>query len=182
MNIKPKVILKQKGDFTEIAKKLTKIQVQMTWTAGVDLDLHAFYQTKTGKTGQVYFANKGTIDTFPFIALDQDAGVGNTSGQNEENLTIASLEQIEIILIATNIFRFFGFLSKGDNFARYDGKVSLKSDAGDHIEVPLTSTDIGKWCVIAAIDNSNPSDPKVININRVQKSAPQSEEINHFKL
>lgn len=172
MDIKPKVILKQKGDSTEIAKKLNKIKVQMTWTKGVDLDLHAFYRTKTGKTGQIYFANKGNLAKFPFIELDQDAGVGNTSGQNEENLTIASLENIETILIATNIFRFFGFLSKGENFARYDGKVSLKTDAGDDIEVPLTSNEIGKWCVIAAIDNSNPASPKVININRVQKSEP----------
>ncbi len=172
MDIKPKVILKQKGDFTEIAQTLTRIQIQMTWTKGVDLDLHAFYRTKTGKNGQVYFADKGDLTTYPFIALDQDAGVGNTSGQNEENLTIASLENMETILIATNIFRFFGFLSKGENFARYDGKVSLKTNAGDHIEVPLTSNEIGKWCVIAAIDNSNPNTPKIININRVQKSEP----------
>ncbi len=172
MGIRPQVILKQKGASTEIAQELTRIQVQMTWTKGVDLDLHAFYRTKAGKNGQVYFADKGNIEKFPFIALDQDAGVGNTSGQNEENLTISSLEQMETILIATNIFRFFGFLSKGDNFARYDGKVSLKTDAGDHIEVPLTSNEIGKWCVIAAIDNSNPASPKVININRVQKSEP----------
>ncbi len=172
MDIKPKVILKQKGDSTEIAQKLTRIQVQMTWTKGVDLDLHAFYRTKTGKTGQIYFADKGNLAKFPFIELDQDAGVGNTSGKNEENLVITSLEQMDLILIATNIFRFFGFLSKGENFARYDGKVSLKTDASDHIEVPLTSNEIGKWCVIAAIDNSNPASPKVININRVQKSEP----------
>lgn len=172
MDIKPKVILKQKGDSTEIAKKLNRIQVHMTWTTGVDLDLHAFYRTKTEKNGQVYFADKGNAEKFPFIALDQDAGVGNTSGKNEEKLVITSLEQMDLILIAVNIFRFFGFLSKGDNFARYDGKVSLKTDAGDDIEVPLTSNEIGKWCVIAAIDNSNPNSPKVININRVQKSEP----------
>jgi tellurite resistance protein TerA len=172
MDIKPKVILKQKGDSTEIAQKLTRIQVQMTWTKGVDLDLYAFYRTKTGKTGEVNFSDKGDLTKYPFIALDQDAGVGNTAGENEENLTIASLENMETVLIATNIFRFFGFLSKGDNFARYDGKVSLKTNAGDHIEVPLTSNEIGKWCVIAAIDNSNPNSPKVININRVQKSEP----------
>lgn len=179
MDIKPKVILKQKGDSTEIAKKLNKIQVQMTWTTGVDLDLHAFYRTKTNKTGQVYFANKGKAEQFPFIALDKDAGVGNTSGKNEENLVITSLEQMDLILIATNIFRFFGFLSKGDNFARYDGNVSLKTDAGDNIEVPLTSNEIGKWCIIAAIDNSNPNLPKVININRVQTSEP---DITTFQL
>ncbi|MEY3219270.1 MAG: hypothetical protein RIT27_627 [Pseudomonadota bacterium] len=172
MDIKPKIILKQKGDSTEIAQKLTRIQVKMTWTTGVDLDLHAFYRTTTGETGQVYFADKGNLTQFPFIALDQDAGVGNSAGNNEENLTISSLEKIELILIATNIFRFFGFLSKGDNFARYDGKVSLQTNAGEHIEVPLTSNEIGKWCVIAAIDNSNPTSPKVININRVQKSEP----------
>jgi len=172
MDIKPKVILKQKGDFTEIAQRLTRIQVKMTWTTGVDLDLHAFYRTKTGETGHIYFADKGNLTQFPFIALDKDEGVGNSAGLHEENLTISSLENIETILIATNIFRFFGFLSKGDNFARYDGKVSLQTNAGEHIEVPLISNEIGKWCAIAAIDNSNPVAPKVININRVQKTEP----------
>lgn len=172
MELKQKVILKQKGDSTEIAKKLTKIQVKMTWTKGVDLDLHAFYRTKDGKTNEVYFANKGSLEKFPFIALDQDSGVGNSAGNNEENLIITSLENMDLILIATNIFRFFGFLSKGDNFARYDGKIFLTTNAGDNIEIPLTSNEIGKWCVIAAIDNSNPNSPKVININRVQKSEP----------
>ncbi|KYC43544.1 hypothetical protein WA1_10810 [Scytonema hofmannii PCC 7110] len=81
------------------------------------------------------------------------------------------------MLIATNIFRFFGFLSPEDSFAKYDGKVLVKTDVGDRIEVPLTSEEVGKWCVIAKIDNTNPTTSKVVNINKVQKQEPS---INNF--
>ncbi len=56
--------------------------------------------------------------------------------------------------------------------AKYDGKVVVKIDGDDHIEVPLTSEEVGKWCLIAKIDNTDPSVPKVVNINKVQKSEP----------
>ena len=106
------------------------------------------------------------------IQLDEDAGINETGGENEENITIKSLSHVEAVLIATHIYRRFGFLSFGDNFAKYDGKVVLETDQGDRIEVPLDSKSVGKWCVIAEIDNSDPTEPYVINVNNVQKAEP----------
>ena len=77
------------------------------------------------------------------------------------------------ILIATNIFRFFGFLSEGDNFGKYDGKIKLVTSASNEIDVPLTSTIPGRWCVIALIDNSDPYSPIVTNINKVTDAEPK---------
>lgn len=172
-----KITLEKPGDSISLKKadKIKHIAVKLQWTKGVDLDMHAFYKAKDGQTGHIFFGNKGQANKTPFIALDKDAGVGNTSGNNEENLVIKTLKDIESVIIATNIFRFLRF-KKDDNFAKYDGKVIIKTNTGDEIDVPLTSDEPGRWCVISKIDNSHPAVPKVININRVQKSEPSIDE------
>lgn len=170
------IVLKKKGDSADLSKRMSNVDVKLSWTKSVDLDLHAFYKTKSGTFGHISFVKKGSLSEPPCILLDKDAGVGATAGDNGENIKIATLALVDYVLIATNIFRFFGFLSPGDSFAKYDGKVVVKTDGGDHIEVPLTSEEIGKWCVIAKIDNTNPIAPKVVNINKVQKLEPSRNE------
>lgn len=174
-----KITLKKPGDSISLRKsaKIENIHVKLNWTKAVDLDLHAFYITKQGQFGHVYFGNKGKLNRSPYISLDKDAGVGNTSGNNEENLSIKTLQDIDKVIIATNIFRFLGFLKKNDNFALYDGRVLVTTNNGDQIEVPLTSSDPGRWCIIAKIDNTNPQDPKVININHVQANEPTVQDV-----
>jgi len=175
MELKPKVTLKQKGDSAGLQLKqkgATSVHAKLTWTKAVDMDLHCFYRTKDGAFGHVYFGDKGKAGEPPYIVLDEDAGVGNTAGDNEENIRIEQLDHLDSLIIATNIFKFFGFLSKGENFAKYDGRVEVTTNAGDVIEVPLTSEELGKWCVIAKIDNTS-SAPKVINVNQVQKDEPK---------
>lgn len=170
MELKQKVVLKQKGESTSLVG--TEFVATLRWTAAVDLDLHAFYKTKSGKFGHVSFADTGSLTAMPYIQLDKDEGVGNTAGDNEENIRISRLDLLESVMIATNIFRFFGFLNKGDNFAKYDGSVVVKSNTGHVIEIPLISEEPGRWCLIAKIDNSTAS-PCVININKVQKDEPK---------
>src|SRR6185437_11810030 len=82
-----KITLKKPGDTISLRKaaKIENIHVKLTWTKAVDLDLHAFYITKQGKFGHIYFGNKGKFTRSPYISLDKDAGVGNTAGNNEEN-------------------------------------------------------------------------------------------------
>jgi tellurite resistance protein TerA len=172
---KSKVILKKQGDSVQISlkkKEFSTIHVKLDWTKGVDLDLHAFYKTKSGEFGHIYFGDEGNLDKEPYIMLDKDAGVGSTAGNNEENLKIGNLNNFSSIVIATNIFRFFGFLNKDDNFAKYDGKVVVQTDTGDNVMVPLISEEKGRWCIIAKIDNSGEI-PLVININKVQKDKPR---------
>ncbi len=172
-----KITLKKPGESTPLSlqkKELSIIHVKLQWTKAVDLDLHAFYKTKSGQFGHVYFGNKGELNHEPYILLDQDAGVGNTAGNNEENLKIKNLPHFSSIIIATNIFRFLGFLNQGDHFAKYDGRVILQTDAGQEVTVPLVSEEQGRWCLIAKIDHSG-SIPQVININRVQKEEPGPE-------
>lgn len=170
------IVLKKKGDSIELSKRFTNVDIKLNWTKSVDLDLHAFYKIKSGAFGHISFVQKGSLNKPPCILLDKDAGVGATAGNNRENIKIATLAHVDYVLIAANIFRFLGFLSPGDSFSKYDGKVVVKTDGGDHIEVPLVSEEIGKWCVIAKIDNSNPNSPKVINVNKVQQKEPSLNE------
>ena len=177
--LKRKVTLKKKGETAEIrlkSKTAATVHAKLTWKHAVDLDLHGFYKTKAGQFGHIYFGNKGNLQKEPYIALDQDAGVGNKAGDNEENIRIGNLAHLSSVLIATNIFRFFGFLSSGENFAKYDGKVVIESDTGDSVEVPLISEEKGRWCLIAKIDNTGAA-PQVININTVQKDEPAAKDL-----
>lgn len=152
-----------------------KIQITLRWRAAVDLDLHAFGITKSGQLNHIFFGNKGKSNALPFITLDKDAGVGNTAGDNEENLVVHNLDEYSKIVFAANIFRIFGFLSQGDNFGDHDGSVIVTA-LGQNFEVPLTSTEIGKWALIASIDNSV-DPPCVVNINRVVTTEPDQSTI-----
>ena len=149
------------------SEPLTKINVRLQWTASVDLDLHAFFRTKGGQDGHIYFRNK----IASCIVLDTDAGIGDRGGLNEENITITSLDDFEEILFATKIF------SKGGSYANYDGKVAVETNNGDDIQVPLTARERADWCVIAKITNTASQGPVVVNVNRVTNNEPN---VNDF--
>lgn len=116
------IILKKKGESAQLSKRISTLDLKLYWTKAVDLDIHAFYKTKRGVFGHIYFAHKGSLNEPPCIQLDKDAGVGNIAGDNRESIKIATLDHVDYVLVATNIFRFLGFLSQGDNFAKYVAK------------------------------------------------------------
>ncbi len=183
--LKSKIVLKKKGEQAAIPVK--DLTATLSWTAAVDLDLHAYYKTKStmptvkvgflkklagagsgkpGEEGVIYFSSRGSKKDYPWIYLDKDAGVGDVGGKNEENLYFTDLQNMEHILIVANIY------NKPDaNFSSYDGKVTLKS-TGQGFEVPLTATTGGSYCIIAHIDNSGALGPLLINVNKVQKEKP----------
>lgn len=170
-----KIVLSKQGEQAKLnldkkENKIKKINVKISWTKGVDLDLHAFYLDKDGYRKHIYFGEKESN----LVTLDKDSGVGNTSGNNEENLTVKDIDGIDYILFAVNIFRFFGFLNKGENFAKYDGKILFSTNVSQ-IEVPLNSDKIGKWAVIALVDN-NDGEAKVKNINDIRLDEPKIED------
>jgi tellurite resistance protein TerA len=185
LKLSSKIVLNKKGD--QAAIPIKDLHATLSWTAPVDLDLHVYFKTKAtapatktgffsrlagggsgepGSEGHVYFGNRGNRNSFPWIHLDQDAGIGDVGGDNEENLYFANLQQMEHILIVANIFN-----KPNANFASYDGRVTIKA-SGQTFEVPLTATTGGSHCIIAHIDNSGSSGPILINVNRVQRDAP----------
>lgn len=186
-----KIVLKQKGEKANLSGN--EFQATLKWKAAVDLDLHCFYQLKStapapskgilsklfgggdsnvsgGGEGHIFFSKRGSKERSPWIYLDQDAGVGDVGGDNEENIYFTNLGYIENAIIVANIY------NKVDaNFASYDGLVTVRSSAQE-IEVPLTERKPGSWCVIARVDNSGRT-PQLININKTQRNTPA---INQF--
>ena len=180
-----KINLKKEGDWASIPVK--NLHCRLVWTAPVDLDLHAYYLSKNerknnifsrlfkGKPshskneGLVYFGNYGSENKFPYICLDQDAGVGDVGGDNEENLYFIDLSVHEYILIVANIFN-----KSNTSFSSYDGKVVLTADNKEYT-VPLISQEKGSYCIIACIDNRG-EEPKLININKITNRRPKIKE------
>jgi len=144
-----------------VSKPLRNIKVKLHWTAPVDLDLHAIYRTKRGNESSVYFGNREEDG----MTLDFDAGIGDVGGQNEENITLDSLDSLEEVLFATKIYL------KGGSYSDYNGKVVVKTNNGDEIVVPLTSREHVDWCVIAKLLNS-PNGPELVNLNKVSAVDP----------
>ena len=148
-----------------MSRPLEWIHVKLFWRQEVDLDLHAFWE-KCPNNFHVYFGHKTAQD----VTLDKDEGVGERGGAvgeyKEENITITSLDRIGKMLIATKNY------TRQGRFADYDGKVVVETSNGDNITVPLTSQSRDVWCVIAAIDNSDPAAPEVKNLNRTTDGEP----------
>ena len=162
-----------------------EVKATLSWRKAVDLDLHGYFAPrgarlqpaskgflglgKKGPTlqgeGLIDYRDRGSKTGSPFIYLDKDAGVGDVGGENEENMHFTDLSNIGHILIVANIYG-----KPNANFASYDGKVTVKS--GDQvIEVPLTESRPGSYCIVAHIDNTGPQ-PVLRNVNRVQKNRP----------
>ncbi len=184
IKLSSKVILKQKGE--QISLKSNDFHAQLRWKTAVDLDLHCFFRMKpdappppkglikklfiksskeASRDGHVFFFKQGSKDKWPWIYLDQDAGVNDTAGNNVENIYFNNLEYLEQAIIATNIFN-----KPNSNFALYDGVVVVEG-GGQVIEIPLTEKEPGSWCVIAKVDNFTGT-PKLININKTQQEEP----------
>ena len=89
MALVSKIELKEKGKSNPIEVK--QLIATLKWTSADDFDLAAIYVKEDGECGMVYYGDKGSLATFPYISLDEDAGVGGTAGDNEENLRILSV-------------------------------------------------------------------------------------------
>jgi uncharacterized protein involved in tellurium resistance len=146
----------------DASSPIENIRVRLNWTKPIDLDLHAFYTLSNGSEHHVFFMCREDVK----VHLDHDAGIGDRGGQNEENIFVEELKGISQIVFATEIF------GDGDRFCDYDGKVVVETGGGEKITVPLSAQQRGTWCTITRIDNRDPSQPKVINVNTVSDTEP----------
>lgn len=167
--IKAKITLKNSGEEAYVSVK--QLRATLKWTAAVDLDLMVFYKAKDGKVGGVFSDNyaggtMGNLNTFPFIMLSQDAGVGAKGGENEEDVRITKLDDMAELYICTLNFT-DASQNRAASFSRYDAHIVVADDRGESVGVPLDSTQNGTVAVIAKIDNTSPMGAKLINLNKV---------------
>jgi len=162
----------------EVAIPLTDLHIRLSWTQEVDLDLMVFYRKQDGSNGGILSehypqGNQGVAGQFPYITLDDDAGVGATGGDHDENITISQIDPsiVEYYIVTINYTDCIG--GKQSTFSEYDGGVVVKGNEGGEeksVAVRLDATERGHVALIARIDNTTGT-PKLVNENRIMTLA-----------
>ncbi len=169
MSEKKVLTLGQKG--AEAFVPVKQLMVKLEWSASVDLDLMAFYETKDGRTGGVFSENYpngtyGNLNAFPFMQLSGDEGVGDEGGDNQETLMVTQLDDMKELYFVTLNYT-DACEGRAASFASYDGKVTVTDDKGEQVVVPLNSPQNGIVAIICKIDNSSFVGAKLVNLNTI---------------
>ena len=193
LQIAQKLILRSKGSSTILQRTQSNatIHASLNWTAAVDLDLHCFYLEKGGlkssaglfkkifgspaSVKQIYYQNRGALLSHPYIELDEDEGVGDVGGDNEENIEISRTKHLDAIMFVANIFN-----KPQAQFSSYDGCVRVRCEQQE-IEIPLQSTQKGAWAWITIID-CRFNNLQVINIDEICSSHPNVDDFRNLLL
>lgn len=143
--------LKQKGESAAVGN-FKQLLVSMKWTTAADFDLAAAYEKKDGTKGLIYFGELGDLNSFPYMQLSGDEGVGDSGGDNEETMRITQLDEIK------NLWIFcwdYGQVQKGGpaRFSDSDVKLSVMDDRGTTHNVSLETGMTGNVACIATITN-----------------------------
>ncbi|OQY58207.1 MAG: hypothetical protein B6245_13045 [Desulfobacteraceae bacterium 4572_88] len=156
--------LKQKGSAANVGG-FKQLMVSMKWTTAADFDLAAAFEDKSGKQGLVYFGELGDLNTFPFMQLSGDEGVGDSGGDNEEIMRITKLEDMKYVWI---LCWDYGKVQDGSpaRFRESDVSLSVMDDKGEAHNVSLDTGDMGNVALIATIDNSSPIGAKLVNTSK----------------
>ncbi len=153
--------LKKKGEEAQLGG-IKQCMMVLKWTTAADFDLAAAYKAKDGREGLVYFGEKGDLNAFPFMQASDDQGIGDTGGDNQEELRIAKFDDMDYIWL---LCWDYGAIGKGTpaRFKDSDISVTLMDDKGANHEVSLDTGDIGNIGLVATVDNSSPMGAKLIN-------------------
>ena len=157
MQLAPKLVLKDKGASANLPT-LKQARATLAWKSNVDLDLMLFGKKKDGTDFSVFTkllgGNQGDLNSFPFIQLDDDAGVGASAGSKEENITIAQIDPSidELHIVCLN----YTDASKGNvaSFSKYDATINIINDKGEClVQGQLNDTATGIAAHLCTIKN-----------------------------
>ncbi len=156
--------LKQKGQEAQLGG-IKQFMVSLKWTSAADFDLAAVYESKDGRVGLVYFGELGNLNDFPYMQLSGDEGVGDTGGDNQEDMRVMKIDDMNHIWI---LCWDYGAVQEGKpaRFAASDVSVSLMDDTGTGHDVTLDTGDTGNVCVVAQVDNTNPMGATFVNTSK----------------
>lgn len=156
--------LKKKGSEANVGD-FKQLMVSMKWTTAADFDLAAAYESKDGKLGVCYFGDTGNLNSFPFMQLSGDEGIGDTGGDNEETMRITKLDDMKYVWI---LCWDYGKVETGSpaRFKDSDVTLSVMDDTGTSHNVELDTGDMGNVALLATIDNSSPVGTKLVNSSK----------------
>lgn len=156
-----KTINLSKGSHGTVSNSNSRANVKLKWQTAIDFDLHAIVK-KGNNVEEVYFRNKGRLDSFPFVKLDQDAGVGSTAGDNEENLTIEKLSNVDEITFFIDVFG-----RDREDFEKYKPTLTIQF-MDETFKVDFSNQKSrGKYFVLAQVYGN-----KIVNVNKAVMEKP----------
>lgn len=181
VKLKKKISLKPKESY---AFTFTgKLKVNLYWTSATDLDLCLFFRKKDGGIGGV-FSNEyrqkksdlGSLDKFPYILHLGDDHEPSSGGEASEQINIAKLNEIdEAFVCVIN----YGAASKEEDvtYAKEGGRVEIRSDSGDYLEVLADSNDEGHVYCVCSIKNKGgefalKNESRVMSLGKAYKEIP----------
>lgn len=141
---KTREVLTEKNQ--EVKSQLSNnFKARLRWFKDIDFDLAALYVLKNGEKGLIYFGNKGSISSSPYINLDKDAMYG---GENEkvETLSVINNNHIAKVFIIC-----WDWSNRGGSsaFDRSNVNVAI-SDNNDNLIVVKPTTTSGNDSVCIA--------------------------------
>lgn len=146
--------LSAKGSSATVAPGFNSLIATMKWNASADFDLGAIGVRPDGSHNMVYYKNLGDFGT-DGMQLSGDAGVGDTGGSNEEQLTMVDLSQYDKVYIVVSDY---GAIAGGGQMARFDQGVTLdvQDDRGTSHHVELNTATKGNAALVATISKAGP--------------------------
>lgn len=186
VKLKRKVTLRRKEE--EVAFTFVgKLKVNLYWTSDTDLDLCLFFRKKDGEVGGV-FSNEyrqkksdlGSLDAFPYIMHLGDSKEPAPGGEESEQINIVKLDDIsEAFVCIVN----YGAAIEGEDvtYAQEGGRIEVKSDSGDYLEVLADSAEPGHVYCVCSIKNKS-GEFALKNESRVMSLSKAFDEIPGFSL
>lgn len=185
VKLKKKITLRRKQEEATFTFE-GRLRVDLYWTVGTDLDLCLFFRKKDGEVGGV-FSNEyrqkksdlGSLEKFPFIRHDGDV---KKPGEVEahEQINIAKLDDIDEAFVC--IVNYDAAIEGDDvTYAEEGGRIEVKSDSGDYLEVLADSEDEGHVYCVCSIKNKG-GEFALKNESRVMSLGKAADEIPGFLL
>jgi uncharacterized protein involved in tellurium resistance len=140
---KTREVLTEKNQ--EVKSKLAdSFKVRLRWFKDIDFDLAALYTLKNGEKGLVYFGNKGSLTSNPYINLDKDAMYGGAD-EKVETLSVINKNHIDKVSIIC-----WDYTNSGGSsaFDRSNVNVAI-SDNNDNLVIvkPTTASGNDSVCI-----------------------------------
>jgi uncharacterized protein involved in tellurium resistance len=186
VKLKRKITLRRKQE--EAAFTFSgKLKVNLYWTSNTDLDLCLFFRKKDGEVGGV-FSNEyrqkksdlGSLDKFPYILHLGDIKEPAPGCKGIEQINIAKLDDIDEAFIC--IVNYDAAIEGEDvTYAERGGRIEVKSDSGDYLEVLADSSDEGHVYCVCSIKNKG-GEFALKNESRVMSLGKAFDEIPGFSL
>ncbi len=186
VKLKRKITLRRKEE--EAAFTFSgKLKVNLYWTSDTDLDLCLFFRKKDGEPGGVFSeayrqkkSDLGSLDKFPFIKHQGDKTTLGPNGEAQEEIWVAKLDDIdEAFVCIVN----YGAAIEGEDvtYAQEGGRIEIKSDSGDYLEVLADSADEGHVYCVCSIKNKG-GEFALKNESRVMSLGEAFDQIPGFAL